>query len=98
MVEFFLQKRMGAHWAPVVLFTAFWGIIGGILPFFVSNGPNKRVIQLILVMTAVCCWLFWLCCYMAQMNPLIGPNLNQKSLFAIKRYWNGWNQSYSIED
>ena len=84
---------MAAQVGPVLFFTAFWGIIGGILPFFVPNGPNKSVIQVILVMTAVCCWLFWLCCYMAQMNPLIGPNLSQKSLFAIKTYWKGWNMN-----
>ena len=29
----------------------------------------------------------WLCCYMSQMNPLIGPVLNQRTLFAIKEYW-----------
>ena len=29
----------------------------------------------------------WLCCYMSQMNPLIGPILKQSSLFAIKKYW-----------
>ena len=29
----------------------------------------------------------WLCCYMAQMNPLIGPILPQKVLFAIQTYW-----------
>lgn len=29
----------------------------------------------------------WLCCYMSQMNPLIGPVLNQRSLFAVKKFW-----------
>lgn len=29
----------------------------------------------------------WLCCYMSQMNPLIGPVLNQRSLFAVKYFW-----------
>ena len=29
----------------------------------------------------------WLCCYMAQMNPLIGPVLPQRALFAIQQYW-----------
>ena len=29
-------------------------------------------LQVVLMITGACCWLFWLCCYMAQMNPLIG--------------------------
>ena len=29
----------------------------------------------------------WLCCYMCQMNPLIGPVLNQRALFAVKKFW-----------
>ena len=27
------------------------------------------------------------CCYMCQMNPLIGPVLNQRALFAVKKFW-----------
>ena len=78
---------MGASWIPVVIFTVIWGIVGGILPFVLPKGPHKSVIQVVLILSAACCWLFWLCCYMSQMNPLIGPILKQSSLFAVKRYW-----------
>ena len=45
------------------------------------------VIQVILLLIGICCWLFWFCCYMSQMNPLIGPILNQRTLIAVKQYW-----------
>merc|ERR1711963_264684 len=86
----FSIQKMGASWVPVLLFTVIWGIVGGVLPFVLPKGPHKSVIQVVLVLTAASCWLFWLCCYMSQMNPLIGPVLNQRTLFAIKEYWNGW--------
>ena len=80
---------MGASWVPVFIFTAIWGIVGGVLPFFVPKNRNRGVIQVTLILTGVCCWLFWLCCYMCQMNPLIGPVLDQRALFAVKTLWVG---------
>ena len=32
---------MGASWVPVLLFTAIWGIVGGVLPFVLPRGPHK---------------------------------------------------------
>ena len=32
-------------------------------------------------------WFFWIFTYMTQMNPLIGPILNQRALIAVKNYW-----------
>ncbi|GFQ97651.1 v-type proton ATPase subunit e 2 [Trichonephila clavata] len=52
---------MGASAVPFVIFTLFWGVIGGVLPWFVPAGVNKGVIQTMLVLTAACCYLFWLC-------------------------------------
>ena len=63
---------MGAAALPVIMFTLIWGGVGIVAPYFVKAGPNKRLIQTCLALTAACCWLFWLCCYMSQMNPLIG--------------------------
>ncbi|RZC36441.1 ATP synt H domain containing protein [Asbolus verrucosus] len=78
---------MGADVAPLVGFTLFWGLIGGALPFAVPKSPNRGIIQVALIMTAACCWLFWLCAYMAQMNPLIGPRLDRNHLLIIAREW-----------
>ncbi|KAF8774715.1 V-type proton ATPase subunit e 2-like [Argiope bruennichi] len=78
---------MGASAVPFVIMTLFWFLIGGILPWFVPKGVNRGVIQTMLVLTAVCCYLFWLCCYMAQMNPLIGPQLPTATLAVMKEVW-----------
>jgi V-type H+-transporting ATPase subunit e len=78
---------MGAAILPLVLFTAIFGVIAGVLPIFIPKNPNKGVFQVVLLLIGVCCWLFWICCYMSQMNPLIGPKLNQRTLLAIKEYW-----------
>ncbi|KAK0080302.1 hypothetical protein PV325_000153 [Microctonus aethiopoides] len=80
---------MGASALPVCLFTLFWGVVGIVLPFFVPKGPNRGILQVILMLTAFTCWLFWLCCYMAQMNPLIGPRLSQEVLLIMAREWSG---------
>jgi V-type H+-transporting ATPase subunit e len=82
---------MGASLIPIIVFNLIWGIVALVCPFLVPKNPNRGVAQVVLVLTGSCCWLFWLCCYMAQMNPLIGPVLPQKALFAIKTYWNGWH-------
>lgn len=29
----------------------------------------------------------WLCCFMAQMNPLMGPRLHQGTLLIVAREW-----------
>ena len=63
---------MGAAALPIIMFTLIWGGVGVVAPYFVKAGPNQRLIQTSLALTGACCWLFWLCCYMAQMNPLIG--------------------------
>ena len=49
------------------------------------------------MLTGACCWLFWLCCYMSQMNPLIGPVLETKALFAMKREWGGADEDSAEE-
>ena len=78
---------MGAAALPVIMFTLIWGGVGVVAPYFVKPGPNQRLIRTSLALTGASCWLFWLCCYMSQMNPLIGPILNQRTLIAVKEYW-----------
>lgn len=73
---------------PVLAVTALWVIVGGIVPCFIK-GPNKRLIQTMLVMTAVCCWLFWVCAYFCQLNPLIGPEIKAGALKAAVKEWGG---------
>lgn len=69
-----------------IAITVFWAIIGFVVRSFIPNGPNKGVIQVGLALTAVCCYLIWLAAYMAQMNPLFGPQLNNVTLSLMNRY------------
>ncbi|XP_054261098.1 V-type proton ATPase subunit e 2-like [Macrosteles quadrilineatus] len=78
---------MGASAFPVIIMSLFWGGVGIVLPFLVPKGPNRGIIQCVLMLTGACCWLFWLCCYMAQMNPLIGPKIENKTLLLMAREW-----------
>lgn len=78
---------MGASAVPVIIFTILWGVVGIVLPFVVPKGPNRGILQVVLILTASTCWLFWLCCYMAQMNPLIGPKLSSSTVMMIAQQW-----------
>ncbi|EYU27394.1 hypothetical protein ABFS83_13G162000 [Erythranthe nasuta] len=42
-----------------------------------NRGPSANLLHLTLIITAtVCCWMMWAIVYLAQMNPLIVPILN----------------------
>nr|AAV90704.1 vacuolar ATPase M9 [Aedes albopictus] len=68
-------------------FSAIFGVVGIVLPIIAPKGPNRGIVQCVLILTAATCWLFWLCCYMAQMNPLIGPKLHQNTILIMAREW-----------
>lgn len=78
---------MGASPAPVVLFTLLWLAIGAVVPWFVPKGDNRGLIQTMIIITAVSCYTFWLCAYMSQMNPLIGPQLENDTLVIMRHEW-----------
>lgn len=71
---------------PLIVVTCFWLIVGGILPFF-AKGPNKELVRVCLVLTAVCCYTFWLCTFLHQLNPLIGPQLTNETAKALQTLW-----------
>ncbi|XP_071544140.1 V-type proton ATPase subunit e 2-like [Panulirus ornatus] len=80
---------MGADAIPVGVVTGFWAVVGIVFPFIVPKGPNRGVTQVVLALTASTCWLFWLLCYMHQMNPLFGPQLHNTTVLAIQYLWDG---------
>lgn len=40
-----------------------------------------------IVMTAVCCHLFWIIVYLHQLNPLIGPQIPAQTIWWIGKQW-----------
>ncbi|KAK8781269.1 hypothetical protein V5799_017388 [Amblyomma americanum] len=78
---------MGASATPVTLFTLFWLAVGAVAPWFVPKGNNRGLIQTMIATTAAMCYTFWLCAYMSQMNPLIGPLLNNKTVIIMRHEW-----------
>ncbi|VDK62895.1 unnamed protein product [Onchocerca ochengi] len=87
---------------PVFTVTAFWMIVGIGGPFIIPKGPNRgmlcmaflffRIIQTMVVLTACCCWLFWVLVYLHQLNPLIGPQLPVRTIRWISEKWGDANE------
>lgn len=69
--------------------TAFWIFVGIFGPILVPLTNNRGLIQCGLIMSAVCCWLFWALAYLHQQNPLIGPTLQRSEMLCIGKEWQG---------
>nr|XP_042905930.1 V-type proton ATPase subunit e 2 [Parasteatoda tepidariorum] len=76
---------MGASAVPFVIFTLFWLLVGGVLPWFVPKGINRGYNTLFTFLFSS--MKSWLCCYMVQMNPLFGPQLPTATLAVMKEVW-----------
>uniref|UniRef100_A0A5K3EXW9 V-type proton ATPase subunit n=1 Tax=Mesocestoides corti TaxID=53468 RepID=A0A5K3EXW9_MESCO len=72
---------------PVVVLSGFWALVLILGPLFVPKSPNRGLWIVSLVLTSVCCYLFWLIFYIAQWHPFYGPILSAETVRILKNKW-----------
>jgi len=86
--DFDCLTEMALSWVAVFgIVTGIWAAIGIIGPLMVPSVPGAEVYRVSIALTAVCCWLHWLLCYMHQVNPLMGPLLGKEAVQIIEWSW-----------
>ncbi|CAI8033173.1 V-type proton ATPase subunit e 1 [Geodia barretti] len=83
---------------PII--TIFWVavfIAGFIVPFLIPKNPNRWTIGTMIATTAICCYVFWLIAFLAQLNPLIGPEVPNAVAAHMRRAWLGWKQAKTYD-
>mmetsp|Transcript_26339 Transcript_26339/g.41207 ORF Transcript_26339/g.41207 Transcript_26339/m.41207 type:complete len:111 (+) Transcript_26339:1-333(+) len=70
---------MSPQWRGLVNGTAMYIALGIIAASFVVcvSKSNKPLYMTSVVLTTVCTWLLWACCYMSQMYPILYPLLGE---------------------
>jgi V-type H+-transporting ATPase subunit e len=70
-----------------LIFTLIFGGIGGVTPMFLPESPHRPIIKLMLICGSVCCYAMWLTAYVAQLNPLFGPQVSNVTMSLIRKGW-----------
>ncbi|CAH2106610.1 unnamed protein product [Euphydryas editha] len=65
---------------PLYVITAIFAAMLIIGPFLVKKGPNRGIVQACIMLSAFCMWIFWFTIYFGQMNPLMGPRLENTTV------------------
>ncbi|KAH8311818.1 hypothetical protein KR044_008178 [Drosophila immigrans] len=75
--------------------TSFWILFAVAGCFVASRFKERGIVRCCALLTAFCCWLLWLCTFLMQLNPLIGPRVDQKVIYGMMSYW---ENSYVISE
>ncbi|KAM8703308.1 hypothetical protein ACLKA7_008003 [Drosophila subpalustris] len=79
--------RLQPPLAAIKFLTSFWALFA-IIGFLAAIPFKERaLIRCCVILTAVCCWLLWLVTFLMQLNPLIGPRVNQRVIYGMMSYW-----------
>ncbi|CAG2118016.1 unnamed protein product, partial [Medioppia subpectinata] len=63
------------------------GFRRGVAPIFLPESPQRPLIKLMLMVGTVCCYAMWLTTYLAQLNPLFGPQVNNQTMALMRKVW-----------
>merc|ERR1712179_841778 len=84
-------KMSTRSYIALIVVSIFWGFVGVVCPllvqFCMGRSPNKGIVQIMFIMTAACCYLFWLCAFLFQINPLVGPQLDSNLIRVMQYEW-----------
>merc|ERR1712000_243846 len=69
---------------PIIVMTIFFGG-AGVLGFLYAgkNTSDRGLVRVMIVTTCICLWLFWLCAFMAQLHPLVAPELKAEKVCLV---------------
>lgn len=56
------------------------------------------IIQTMIVLTAVCCHLFWIVVYLHQLNPLIGPQIPVRTILWLAEKWGSVDPNLQVSN
>ncbi|XP_046959709.1 uncharacterized protein LOC124529831 [Vanessa cardui] len=74
------EAEYESYHTPLYVITAFFTLLLIIGPLMVKAGPNRGIVQACIMLTAFCMWIFWFTIYFGQMNPLMGPRLENTTV------------------
>ncbi|VDN33459.1 unnamed protein product [Dibothriocephalus latus] len=72
---------------PIAAVSGFWLLVGLLGPLLVPKSPNRGIWITSIVLTAICCYIFWFIFFLAQWHPLYGPVLSNELIRLINMAW-----------
>ncbi|XP_023175185.1 V-type proton ATPase subunit e [Drosophila hydei] len=74
-------------YVSLIIFTVFWALFAGVGCIVAKYFKERTLIRCCVLLTAACCWLVWLVTFLMQLNPLVGPRLQQMDILGMLSYW-----------